>query len=49
MVLWERERRVAAVSKYEHIAGDPANSTPATDGRNVVFLFDDLSMFQRFF
>ena len=40
-VLWEQERRIAAVSKYEHVAGDPANSTPATDGRNVVFLFDD--------
>lgn len=40
-ILWERERRIAAVPKYEHVAGDPANSTVATDGRHVVFLFDD--------
>lgn len=40
-VVWEQERRIPGVPKYQHVAGDPANSTPATDGRNVVFFFDD--------
>jgi outer membrane protein assembly factor BamB len=40
-VLWERERTIERLTKYEHVAGDPANSTPATDGRKVVFYFDD--------
>lgn len=40
-VLWERERKMPRLSTYEHVAGGPANSTPATDGQRVVFLFDD--------
>jgi outer membrane protein assembly factor BamB len=40
-VLWERERTIAKLLTYEHVAGNPANSTPATDGQRVVFQFDD--------
>ncbi len=40
-VLWERERTIAKLLTYEHVAGSPANSTPATDGQRVVFQFDD--------
>ncbi|MBN8548094.1 MAG: PQQ-binding-like beta-propeller repeat protein, partial [Deltaproteobacteria bacterium] len=40
-VIWEQQRQIESIPKYQHVAGDPANSTPATDGRNVVFLFDD--------
>ncbi len=40
-ILWERERAIARLAPYEHIAGSPANPTPATDGRRVCFLFDD--------
>ena len=40
-VLWQVEREIAAIPTYEHVAGDPANSTPATDGERVVFYFDD--------
>lgn len=43
-VLWERERTVAKLATYEHVAGSPANSTPATDGRHVVFHFDDFGL-----
>lgn len=39
--LWLHERTIEKVPAYEHAAGDPANSTPATDGENVVFYFDD--------
>ncbi|MCP5520932.1 MAG: PQQ-binding-like beta-propeller repeat protein [Verrucomicrobiales bacterium] len=39
--LWEREREIAKPAPYEHVAGSPANSTPATDGKRVVFFFDD--------
>jgi outer membrane protein assembly factor BamB len=40
-VLWERQRSIDRIPTYEHVAGDPANSTPATDGQRVVFYFDD--------
>jgi|GEM_PF-2998971 len=40
-ILWERERTVSKLLTYEHVAGSPANSTPATDGQRVVFQFDD--------
>lgn len=43
-VLWERERTIAKLAVYEHVAGDPANPTPATDGRRVVFQFDDFGV-----
>ena len=43
-ILWERERTVSKLATYEHVAGSPANSTPATDGRRVVFQFDDLGL-----
>ncbi len=43
-VLWERERILPKQSVYEHVAGDPANPTPATDGSRVVFYFDDYGM-----
>src|ERR1043166_2594266 len=36
-VLWQREKTIPKLSTYEHIAGSPANSTAATDGRLVVF------------
>lgn len=40
-ILWEQEREIAGIPRYEHVAGDPANPTPATDGNRVVFFFDD--------
>ena len=40
-ILWERERTISKLPTYEHVAGSPANSTPATDGQRVVFQFDD--------
>lgn len=40
-ILWELERKIAAIPRYLHVAGDPANPTPATDGERVYFLFDD--------
>ncbi len=40
-ILWERERTISKLLTYEHVAGSPANSTPATDGQRVVFQFDD--------
>jgi len=43
-VLWERERTIAKLAVYEHVAGDPANSTPATDGQRIVFQFDDFGV-----
>ena len=43
-ILWERERKISKLATYEHIAGSPANSTPATDGRHVVFQFDDFGV-----
>ncbi len=43
-ILWERERTFPKLSAYEHVAGDPANSTPATDGQRVVFQFDDFGV-----
>ena len=29
-VLWERERTIPKLLTYEHVAGNPANSTPVT-------------------
>ena len=43
-MLWERERTIPKLAVYEHVAGDPANSTPATDGQRVVFQFDDFGV-----
>lgn len=43
-ILWERERTIPRLPTYEHVAGDPANSTPATDGQRVVFQFDDFGV-----
>ncbi len=43
-ILWERERTIPKLATYEHVAGDPANSTPATDGQRVVFQFDDFGV-----
>jgi len=43
-MLWERERTIPKLATYEHVAGDPANSTPATDGQRVVFQFDDFGV-----
>ena len=43
-MLWERERTIPKLAVYEHVAGDPANSTPATDGERVVFQFDDFGV-----
>jgi outer membrane protein assembly factor BamB len=43
-VLWEHERKVFKLSTYEHVAGSPANSTPATDGERVAFFFDDFGV-----
>ena len=43
-MLWERERTISKLAVYEHVAGDPANSTPATDGQRVVFQFDDFGV-----
>ncbi len=40
-ILWEQTRVMNQVKPYEHVAGSPANSTPATDGQRVCFLFDD--------
>lgn len=40
-VLWERERTIPKLPTYEHVTGNPANSTPTTDGERVVFQFDD--------
>jgi hypothetical protein len=40
-LLWERERVIPKPAAYEHVAGNPANPTPATDGERVVFFFDD--------
>lgn len=42
--LWIHERRVASIKPYEHVAGSPANSTPVTDGKRVVFQFDDYGL-----
>ena len=39
--LWDHERRLQSLQTYEHVAGSPANSTPVTDGKTVVFQFDD--------
>jgi outer membrane protein assembly factor BamB len=43
-ILWERERTIPKLATYDHVAGSPANSTPATDGERVVFLFDDFGV-----
>jgi outer membrane protein assembly factor BamB len=43
-VLWERERRITRVATYAHVAGSPANPTPATDGNRVIFYFDDYGL-----
>ena len=43
-ILWERERTIPQLPTYEHVAGSPANSTPATDGERVVFQFDDFGV-----
>jgi len=43
-VLWERERVIPKLATYEHVAGNPAASTPATDGERVCFYFDDFGL-----
>jgi outer membrane protein assembly factor BamB len=43
-VLWERTKKLARLPVYAHIAGSPANSTPATDGHLAVFYFDDFGV-----
>jgi len=43
-VLWVREKKITRLATYAHTAGGPANSTPATDGRYVVFQFDDFGV-----
>lgn len=40
-VLWEQKRPISKIRIYDHVAGDPSNSTPATNGDIVVFYFDD--------
>lgn len=40
-LLWEKNRSINRIPVYEHVAGDPSNPTPATNGRQVVFVFDD--------
>ena len=43
-LLWERERIIPKLAIYEHVAGSPAASTPATNGERVCFYFDDYGM-----
>jgi outer membrane protein assembly factor BamB len=43
-VLWERKKTLHRLPTYAHVAGSPANSTPATDGHRVVFQFDDFGL-----
>ena len=40
-ILWEHERPISKIRIYDHVAGDPSNSTPASNGDIVVFYFDD--------
>ena len=40
-LIWERKRKIPKVPEFYHIAGSVAASTPATDGKRVVFLLDD--------
>ena len=40
-MLWEQKRLISKIRIYDHVAGDPSNSTPATNGDVVVFYFDD--------
>ena len=43
-VLWEGAREIPKVPKFFHIAGSVAAATPATDGKRVVFYFDDYGL-----
>jgi outer membrane protein assembly factor BamB len=43
-VLWQHDKTMAKLNTYVHSAAGPANSTPATDGRLVVFQFGDFGV-----
>ena len=43
-VLWEQIRPISKIRIYDHVAGDPSNSTPATNGNTVIFYFDDYGL-----
>ena len=43
-VLWEKHRPISKIRVYDHVAGDPSNSTPATNGDIVIFYFDDYGL-----
>jgi len=40
-LIWEKERKIPRVPEFYHIAGSVAAASPATDGKRVVFYFDD--------
>jgi len=42
--IWERARKITKVPEFYHIAGSVAAATPATDGKSVVFYFDDYGL-----
>ena len=43
-ILWEGAREIPKVPEFYHIAGSVAAATPATDGKRVVFYFDDYGL-----
>ena len=43
-LIWERKREIPKVPEFYHIAGSVAAATPATDGKRVVFYFDDYGL-----
>lgn len=42
--IWEKTREIIKVPDFYHIAGSVSASTPATDGKRVVFYFDDYGL-----
>jgi outer membrane protein assembly factor BamB len=43
-LIWEKERKIPRVPEFYHIAGSVAAASPATDGKRVVFYFDDYGL-----
>ncbi|MDP6795673.1 MAG: PQQ-binding-like beta-propeller repeat protein [Verrucomicrobiota bacterium] len=43
-LIWEKKGEIPKVPEFYHIAGSVAAATPATDGKRVVFYFDDYGL-----
>ena len=42
--IWGQSREMPELGRYDHVAAAPANPTPTTNGKTVLFYFDDYGL-----